>query len=127
MNTDDYYTESDIKLLFGNARKSRGLRNKVRITKISNRILYFREDVNKILESKYNTEKRRAFLEIALSKIENHNIDLDMWIPLGDALKILKLTRERLYQISTVRDGKKVHAIKFNGFWMFNKDDLEKL
>ena len=127
MNTDDYYTESDIKLLTGSVSHSEFIRDNARVIKIGKRRLYYREDVNDILEKRYKSENEVVFFEMAKRAIKNHNIDLSEWIGLQDALNVCHLSRERLYVISSVRNGKKVRAIMFNGFWMFNRYDLEKL
>jgi len=106
MNSNNYYTKEDVKLLFGySGNITQTFLSKVNTTKIGNRYLFERKSVNELLESKYPSGDRSIFLEIASRHINDYNIDLSQWETISFVVQRLGLTRERIYQISSVRNG----------------------
>lgn len=125
-NTDYWYTESDLQLLFGYSNKSnvKQLRKKVTTRKLSNRYLYLKADTYKLLDEKYQTKEEREFLRLCYAQIVNHGIDLNKWIPLPQALQAFPFSRQRLYQM---KDEGKIDTKLYDGFFLFNKEQLEQV
>ena len=125
-NSNLWYTEKNVLDLFGYSTKSSvyGIRSKVKTMKLSNRYLYLRKDIYELLKERFTTLEECKCVRVALDAILDYDIDLDVWIPLKGALKIVPFSRQRLYQL---KNSGKVNTITYDSFTLFNKEELNDL
>lgn len=123
-NSNLWYTESEVGLLLDYSSKQGvwSLRDEVQTFCVSNRYLYLRKDIDELLKNKYQNEP--DIIKILLGKPTDYNIDLDEWMPLSDALEIVNFSRQRLYQL---KNAGRVRTKEYDGFLLFNRDDLNAL
>lgn len=121
-NSNNWYTEKEVLSFIGFGKdKCRRLLKDVQQIKLSNRRLYFKPDVAKLISDK---EIKVNVDEYTKSNVANgDNIDLDLYATLNEALNIVGVTRQRLYQL---KDSGKVKSVIFGGFNLFLKEDLLK-
>ena len=123
MNSE-YYNESEVMRLLGYKHKSsvKKLRAGCKMCKISTRFYYLREDVDRYISDK--SERTMQIASKAIESFEFVDIDFEQWIPLSDAMEIYPHSRQQLYQIC---NAGKIRFVTFDGFRLFNKEDLCKL
>lgn len=121
-NSNSWYTEKEVLSFIGFGKdKCRRLLKDVQQIKLSNRRLYFKPDVAKLIsdkEIKVNVEEYAK-----LNVTNGDDVDLDLYATLNEALNIVGVTRQRLYQL---KDSGRVKSVIFGGFNLFLKEDLLK-
>lgn len=123
--SDDYYTEEEVRLLFGYSQKSsvNKYRNRVAVYKLSNRWCYLRSDIDALLEKKFDSAEGSSYLAEVKQQVKDYGLDFARYITMPEALVVLGVSRQRLYQLC---DAGKIEWVDYDGFRLFDREVLEK-
>jgi len=113
---DMYYTQSEVNKLL----KPLQLCN-VEILQFGKRRYYLKSDVNAVIcRMDYNN---RLLRHKVIETFTTENVDVTEWLSSQQAQNVLNVSRQRLY---ILKDTGKIKSTLFDGFILFNKEDVYK-